>query len=854
MYKFSAANLLRNYRLVNMANRRVLGIAAALSFGAVLVVSLTLLTTALHLRAIATDIQDLPRSEIISSADDPDSDFAHLVENYDRAVTRLDRWMWPVRIATSALGWVPWVGDQIEGIVLLGDLAIVGNEIIKEVQQIAAPMTTAFDAFESGGTDDQVDRLDLAREAYRSASANLVKLSSSTERARQSIQQLGKLSLIPPMRATVNSAGSTVRLAAAVVETLNASAKVLAAIDDLLLTSTELEGALPSSSMSMTELLESGSHLNVVADSAETVSVELGNLEQIVRDDLGMSAVADELTQATIATEALAGLLRALAGFTDVIDRIWGTTASNPNGFLSPDGPSKQIVAVLVEEEDQLRSYIDEIASSSQVLIESSNSSLFGSSFGSFDKYMDRLDEVEGTIGIIADLPRIAAYLTGLGSERLIVVLGQSSDELRAAGGFTSSVIEMSMIDGSLARLEFTGSALFDEDAILGSRPPQPDPLRLHMQSGAWYMRDVGWSPDFRIVGASAAELYFLDRGIRPDAVVAVNQWALVRLAEALGGITTAQGFIPADKVISNLESGTDEQGTDYLGVLINDLLNSITGEILAERPMEIMLALSEMFESKELMIWADSEEIQELLLLSDWTGHLPGEEDNRLVVVDSNIGWNKVDRNIRREVRYEVDLSDLNAPVARLILVYENLSAESGRNCDFHGPYFEDNSYAVRKDGCYWNYFRTYPSAITRVMKADPLPIPAGALAVRAGTIRAGTPTFTNTFDETGAVLAGLIFIEPGETRSFEVEYLLPKNVVSIKDGLLEYHLNYFAQPGVRQRDVRVDIKFPEGYFPTEAALDAASSFEDRILSFLFDGTRDVSLTAVVESSISGN
>jgi len=365
-------------------------------------------------------------------------------------------------------------------------------------------------------------------------------------------------------------------------------------------------------------------------------------------------------------------------------------------------------------------------------------------------------------------------------------------------------------------------------------------PLRLYMQAGALYMRDIGWSPDFRIVGASASDLYYLDNDARPNAVISVTQWALVRLVSALGGIETSNGFLAADQVIPNIESQTDEIGTDYLGVLMDDLLHGLSGEALAQKPLEIMLALNQMLITKEVMIWVESDVVQAELEKNGWSGKLPDASTDRLVVVDSNIGWNKVDRNIRRTLNYEVDLSELAKPSAAIRIEYENLSGDTARSCELHGPYLEKNTYVARKEGCYWNYVRIYPPGVVNLITADQLLLPDGVTPVRANSVAEGTPSFVEVFDEAGLHFAGVVYVDPGGTSIFNIEYELPAGLVRIDSTSLSYNLRYFHQSGMRQRTVLVSVRMPNGFIPDEATLQLADKFDGTTLHFSLDGTQD--------------
>ena len=60
------------------------------------------------------------------------------------------------------------------------------------------------------------------------------------------------------------------------------------------------------------------------------------------------------------------------------------------------------------------------------------------------------------------------------------------------------------------------------------------------MFARVWLLRDVSWEPDFPTTARTAADMFRVGQRLEVDGVVAINQWTLLDIIEALGGISIA--------------------------------------------------------------------------------------------------------------------------------------------------------------------------------------------------------------------------------------------------------------------------------------------------------------------------
>lgn len=123
---------------------------------------------------------------------------------------------------------------------------------------------------------------------------------------------------------------------------------------------------------------------------------------------------------------------------------------------------------------------------------------------------------------------------------RTYLLLAQNNDELRATGGFISSIGTLTVVDGVPAL-----GAMQDSYAVedwTKAHPDPPEALRQHMGIDLWTTRDANWSPDFPTSAHDVAALYALNQGAEVHGVIAVDMAAAIRLLEVLTPLTLPDG------------------------------------------------------------------------------------------------------------------------------------------------------------------------------------------------------------------------------------------------------------------------------------------------------------------------
>ena len=223
------------------------------------------------------------------------------------------------------------------------------------------------------------------------------------------------------------------------------------------------------------------------------------------------------------------------------------------------------------------------------------------------------------------------------------------------------------------------------------------------------------------------------------------------------------------------------------------------------------------------------------------WDGSLAVPDGDFLALVEANVGYNKVSRNIARSVDYQVDLST-EPPRAQVVVQFTHLS---DREPECRPEVRYDLVYEDMMQRCYWAYLRVLVPPGSVLTDASPSPIPANL--VYSGEAWPGLALSGEELGATSFAQAVLIPTAGEERLSFS--YTLPVAVVTTNaDGSKTYRLLVRKQAGIDQMSGRVILHLPENVVVLEAPLGLISDGDG---SLFYDFRSDVDFEIVVRYSI---
>lgn len=392
-----------------------------------------------------------------------------------------------------------------------------------------------------------------------------------------------------------------------------------------------------------------------------------------------------------------------------------------------------------------------------------------------------------------------APALLGNDAPRRYLVLAQNNDELRATGGFISAVGVLRVERGEISVEWFGDSFAVDDLTLIHPQPPAP--LQKYMWASQWLMRDSNWYADFPTSAGIAQSMYERDRHVKTDGVIAVDTRFLPRLVGALDKVELAGQSLAPENVIGRLKESWqpmppgDMSAAWFENDRKNFLSELVNGTLIRLRSGEVRTnALAQAFwrglREKSIQLYVNDADAQNAILEAGWGGAAAPAADDYLFVVDSNVGFNKVNARVSREIRYTVRLHEQRAD-ATAEITYTNPSRAAEGDCNLLKQ-DKDNTYASMEQSCYWNYVRVLAPRAAHFVSADGV-------------------TDASKIQENDAVSAfgGYAIIPRSTTQTVIFNYTLPESLLTANT----YTLRVQQQAGAAGTPITIRVEIPAGY-----------------------------------------
>lgn len=369
-------------------------------------------------------------------------------------------------------------------------------------------------------------------------------------------------------------------------------------------------------------------------------------------------------------------------------------------------------------------------------------------------------------------------YLLGMERPTTYLLLLQNNHELRATGGFISGVGRITFTRGRPDEPTITDSYAVDNLDV--PHPPAPPPLQRYMQATILTVRDANWSPDLPTSARTVKTLYRLDQGLDVDGVVTLDLRAVELILDGLGGIRMPGVEEPitganAVEILMQMwgnplearEEGQEfvewwQQRKDFMPQLAQAALAKLrSGRI---NYWQLYRAARQALDERAIQIWVADPQVEAALVDWGWDGGLqPQEGADYLALVDSNVGFNKVDAVIRRSLSYQIAWPDgpEQGALATATVTYEHTLPVPGHECRHAARYGGDYQEMMRR--CYFDYVRLY--------------VPRGSRLIAIQGVEADSVE-SYPGEKRTQVFAGFFTMKPGETHTVTFTYRLPATI----------------------------------------------------------------------------
>lgn len=286
--------------------------------------------------------------------------------------------------------------------------------------------------------------------------------------------------------------------------------------------------------------------------------------------------------------------------------------------------------------------------------------------------------EVAGLLESTALAARLAPAMMGADGPRTYFMGFQTNAEARGTGGLLGGFGILRFDDGTP-----TVDTLASNRELIGAYAP----IDLGAEFGKTYgytnpttdFRNSNLSSHFPYAAQIWKAMWEKDTGINVDGAIVLDPVALSYMLGAVGSVTLPDGEkVTKDNVVELTESTAYARFPDdqiarkkYLQDIAGEVVKKMTGKV--ESPRALLDALGKAVSERRIAIWSAVPAEQELLEKTPLAHAIPEDSAPYAEVVINNLGGNKLDYYLRREIEYVADGCDGEARMSTVTVRLEN-------------------------------------------------------------------------------------------------------------------------------------------------------------------------------------
>jgi hypothetical protein len=452
----------------------------------------------------------------------------------------------------------------------------------------------------------------------------------------------------------------------------------------------------------------------------------------------------------------------------------------------------------------------------------------------------DGLDARMGDrLGEAAALASVVPAVLGADRPAIYLVLVQTSDDLRATGGFITSIGSVEVEDGQIRSISF--EKVFAAEGIDVPSPTDADgpgvsppaPLSRYMGLGALRLRDANWWASYPTSARQAASFWEAHKGVKVDGVIAITEDFLEGILRAVGPMQLSdRQIVTAEEVKTQTLSAVfkgDEPSqwyanqTGFSQALAGAIVDALQ-HLASERMVGVAIETGQLIERRDLLFASFDSKVASALRPIGMDGELGGARDDYLYVVEQNVSYGKLSPFIHQSFDYTVQIDETARPVfSRLTIDVENAYTPGAGLAGYPANYYWGWWWnPVKRDldgeeGFYGGYTRIFFPPTGTVLGASGFDDGVGI-----------------GLEDQRPYLGGYSALKRGARRRIIAEWT-PAAIMSTPG---RYRLLVQRQPGAAPRDVTVRVRLPVGY--TASTVTGAGRLEEGAMTWRAELDRD--------------
>ncbi len=411
----------------------------------------------------------------------------------------------------------------------------------------------------------------------------------------------------------------------------------------------------------------------------------------------------------------------------------------------------------------------------------------------------------------------VAPEIAGVNGPKNYLILAQNEDEIRGTGGFISGSGVITIEQGKVSSIAFQDAYRVDDFSKPYGNPPEG--LEDAMGFELFLFRDANFWPDFPTSAQQSMALFSYGLGLPElDGVIAFNQTFLSHILQITGPVAIPENNVTltsgnVKQALRNAwEEGSGEKWRgdrkDFLGTFAAALQEKIFDNPTQLNPISLAQETTTAINNKDLMMFMTNPNTAMVLNELNWDGRLENPlGSDFLMVADSNVGFNKTNLFIERQIDYNVTISENFITSSSLNISYLH-NGQTSPTCaqdDILGPI--QPTYDEISNQCYWNYLRVYTPLNTSLTESGTYPISNERLITEQDWLG----TFDTVQDlPNWTVFDNLLLVESGQSEPYTLSYRNNGLIQEIEPNIYQYALEIGNQSGLLKDSRTISISIP--------------------------------------------
>lgn len=418
--------------------------------------------------------------------------------------------------------------------------------------------------------------------------------------------------------------------------------------------------------------------------------------------------------------------------------------------------------------------------------------------------YKEKVSETRKEISFSRDLLSLSPDFLAFEGRKKYLLLLQNNMELRPTGGFIGSFAVITFEKGRL--LDFIVEDVYSADGQLKGHVDPPPALEKYLGEAGWYLRDSNFSPDFP-TSAQQAE-WFLEKeiGQNVDGTIGINLNFIKSLLLAAGPVQLPEynETISADNLFERAEYHSEidffpgsTQKKSFLTVLTNFLFEKIK-HLPPQSSLNLFGQWQKNLQSKDVMLFFHDNKLQKRIHLLGWGGEIKDIKFGTasqfqgsglidyLMIVDANLGVNKANYFITRNISFTATITDKGEVINNLQIDYHN-----------------DSKSETWPGGTYKNYLRIIiPGDVDKIIVKEKNNNDSSYKTMLKSKI-------DESQDFNKKIFGFLTEIKPQESKKIQVIYQRSKKF-PMSGKITDYVFYLQKQSGTKEDNLQVKINYP--------------------------------------------